>query len=183
MFPFTQSLGAIAHMHEKAEQASTYLHSWLTSLRKVNTFPTLPDSLPLALSTSSRLHSSKPLRPSDQHPGCCLLQHNHSSHAQAVLHFETKPLCVSTCDHSEGKVSRNRRGKAAISNSTLQLSSFSQETLSEQSLAGCLAGQTQDLDPSRVQSTWITASPALADKWLKQVIWHWGRAGSTKQCR
>lgn len=55
--PFGLSLWATAHMHEKAEQSSTYWYSWLMSLKKVNTFPTLPESLTLALSTSSPLLS------------------------------------------------------------------------------------------------------------------------------
>lgn len=49
----------MAYPRVKAEQATTYSHSWLTSRRKVNTFPTLPESLTLALSTRSPLLSSK----------------------------------------------------------------------------------------------------------------------------
>lgn len=41
---------------------------------------------------------------------------------------------------------------------------LSQETSSEQSLAGYL-GQTQDLYLTCVHSIWITASPVPADKW------------------
>lgn len=47
-------------MRVKAEQATTYLCSWLRPLSKVNTFHTLPESLTLALSTSGPLLSSKP---------------------------------------------------------------------------------------------------------------------------
>lgn len=104
------SWSSVAYTHVKAEQATTSLRSWLTSLSEVNTFPALPESLTLALSTSSPLLSSKPSTAEDQYPARCLLQNGHGSHALIVLLFETKLcMCMSICGQCEGKVSRKGR--------------------------------------------------------------------------